>query len=90
MCVLAMKIPAARANWKVTKAPICRNVLTSLTGASGVGPRKMTRTLWGTTAPPKISVTQLKIFVTSLKILSRTTSARLVAVLAMAVTQARL
>ena len=90
MCVLAMKIPAARANWKVTKAPICRNVLTSLTGASGVGLRKMTRTLWGTTAPPKISVTQLKIFVTSLKIISRTTSAGLVAVLAMAVTQAHL
>ena len=61
-----------------------------MTGASGLGPRKMTRTLWGTTAPTKPSVTQLKIFVTSLKIISRTTSAGLVAVLAMAVTQARL
>ena len=87
---LALRILAARADWKVTRPSIWRNVLPSLTGALGVGLGEVTWTLWGTTAPTKPSVTQQKSFVTSLKILSRTTSAGLVAVLAMAVMRARL
>ena len=86
MCALAMKILAARANWKVTGPPIWRNVLSPLTGAQGFGLRKMTWTLWWTAAPTKYTVKHKKSFVTSLKILSRTSSAGLAAVLAMAVT----